>query len=134
MQIILSDYNCEGQALAIFNRLYYDQVWLELVPMRLLRFRQISLSRKAPDERVWRTCQEEGFILLTGNRSGADGDVSLEHIIRTLVTPDSLPVLTIGNLKRVSVDPDYCRACGERMAEIVDDIENFRGTTRLFIP
>jgi hypothetical protein len=43
-------------------------------------------------------------------------------------------VLTIGNLQRVLADPNYCRACSERLAEIVDDLPKYRGVTRLFIP
>ncbi|MCB0112073.1 MAG: hypothetical protein KDE53_39395, partial [Caldilineaceae bacterium] len=63
-----------------------------------------------------------------------DKNESLEMAIRRLVTPDSLPVLTIGNLQRVLADPIYCRACGERLAEIVDELYKYRGITRLYIP
>lgn len=74
-----------------------------------------------------------GYILLTGNRSTKDGDKSLELTIRHLVTPDSLPVLTISNLRRINSDPVYRQRCAEQMAEMVDDIERYRGTMRLYL-
>jgi len=134
MQVILSDHNCEGHAKAIFDVLLYDATWLKLVPMHLRWFRDIKLSTKAKDEDVWQFCQERGYILLTGNRTAKDKHQSLEMAVRRLVTPDSLPVLTIGNLQRVLADPAYCRACAERLAEIVDELYKYRGVTRLFIP
>lgn len=134
MQVILSDHNCAGHAKAIFNVLSYDGTWLQLVPMRLQWFRDIKLSTKAKDEEVWQLCQDRGYILLTGNRTANDKNESLEIAIRRLVTPDSLPVLTIGNLQRVLADPAYCRACAERLAEIVDELPKYRGITRLYLP
>ncbi len=134
MQVILSDHNCEGHAKAIFTILLYDSAWLQLVPMQLQWFRDIKLSTKAKDEEVWQLCQDRGYLLLTGNRTASDKNKSLEFAIRRLVTPDSLPVLTIGNLQRVLADPAYCRACAERLAEIVDELHKYRGVTRLFIP
>jgi hypothetical protein len=134
MQVILSDHNCEGQARAIFDELLYDGIWLQLVPMQLKWFAAVGLSNKAKDEEVWQLCQVKGYLLLTGNRTASDGAESLEHSIRRLVTADSLPVLTIGNLQRVNADPHYRKACAERLAEIVDDLPKYRGVTRLFIP
>ena len=134
MQTILSDHNCEGHAKAIFDVLLYDNTWLELLPMQLKWFQQIGLSNNATDEEVWRLCQARGYLLLTGNRTADDGEASLELSVRRLITPDSLPVLTIGNLRRVNADPAYCRACAERLAEIVDELHKYRGVTRLFIP
>ena len=134
MQVILSDHNCEGQASAIFDTLLYDGTWLKLVPMQLKWFQQIGLRVKAKDEEVWQLCQEHGYLLLTGNRTADDKEKSLEFTIQRLVTPNSLPVLTIGNLKRVSADPAYCKACAERLAEIVDELHKYRGVTRLYLP
>jgi predicted nuclease of predicted toxin-antitoxin system len=133
VQIILSDHNCEGQAEDIFKVLEYDGDWLKLVPMKLKWFRDVGLSDRASDKTVWQFCQKNGYILLTGNRSTKDGSKSLELTIRHLVTPESLPVLTISNLKRINSDPVYRKRCAEQMAEIVDDIERYRGTMRLFL-
>jgi hypothetical protein len=134
MQVILSDHNCEGQARAIFDILEHDGVWLQLVPMKLKWFYQVNLSIKADDEAVWQFCQEQGYLLLTGNRRTDDGEKSLEYVVRRLLTPLSLPVLTIGNLRRVDADPNYCRACAEKLAVIVEDLDKYRGVTRLYLP
>jgi hypothetical protein len=134
MQIILSDHNCEGQAKAIFDVLHFDGAWLQLVPMQLKWFRQINLATSASDEAVWQLCQEQGYLLLTGNRTADDRERSLEFTIRRLMKPDSLLVLTIGNLQRVNVDPTYRKACAERLAEIVDELYKYRGVTRLYLP
>ena len=134
MQVILSDHNCEGYARLLFNVLRFDGNWLKLVPMKLQWFRDVGLSIKADDETVWCFCQENDYILLTGNRRTDDKEKSLEFVIRRLVTASSLPILTIGNLRRVGSDPLYRRRCAERLAEIVDEIEKYRGVTRLYLP
>lgn len=134
MQIILSDHNCEGQAKTIFDFLRYQAEWLQLVPMDLKLFRDVELRHTDDDQIVWQFCQEQGYILLTGNRSTKDGEKSLEYQIRHLATADCLPVLTIGNLKRVQADKIYCRRCAERLVDIVADLRRLRGTVRLFIP
>lgn len=134
MQVILADHNCEGQAEAILAVLRFDETWLELAPMELKWFRQIGLSDKAKDREVWQLCQDRNFLLLTGNRSSTDKEQSLEFAIRTLVTPSSLPVVTIGSLNRVIPDLRYRKRCAERLAEIVYDLPDYRGTMRVFIP
>lgn len=134
MQVVLSDHNCEGQAKALFDLLRDDDTWLELSPMKLIWFHDIDLPVSAADEMVWKLCQDKGYLLLTGNRTNDDKEKSLEFAIRTLMTPNSFPVVTIGNLKRVIPDPEYRRKCAERLAEIVYDIDNYRGTMRVYIP
>ena len=133
MQIILSDQNCEGHARAIFDMAKYEG-YLEWIPMELKMFHEVGLRRKADDETVWRFCQEHGYLLLTGNRSGKDGQISLELTIRRLVTSESLPVITIGNLGRVLARPEYRKQCADKLAEIVFELEKHRGITRLYIP
>ena len=61
------------------------------------------------------------------------GEDSLEQVIREENEPDSLPVLTISDAKRV-IEPDYREWCALRLLEIADDLVNFLGTGRLFIP
>ncbi|MFN8493773.1 MAG: hypothetical protein U0350_39590 [Caldilineaceae bacterium] len=133
MPIILSDHNCEGQAQAIFNVLVY-QGWLELAPVELRWFRDVDLPIKASDETVWRFCQENRYILLTGNRRTDDGAKSLEFTVRRLVTPSSLPVLTIGNLRRVQADARYREQCADRLMNILLDLERYLGVMRLYLP
>jgi hypothetical protein len=134
MQVILADHNCEGQAKLIFEALQYDGIWLDLAPMELRWFRDIGLATSASDEIVWRFCQERGYLLLTGNRTNDDKAESLESVVHQLFTTDSLPVLTISNLKRVKPAPAYRKRCAVRLAEIVYDLPSYRGTMRLFIP
>lgn len=70
---------------------------------------------------------------MTGNRTTKDGVESLELTVRRLVTSTTLPVLTIGNLNRILYDRNYCERCAERLAEIVMDVEIYRGITRLYL-
>jgi hypothetical protein len=133
MQTVLSDYNCEGQARAIFRVLDVGG-YLKLIPLELRFFVDVGLSTDAEDAVVWQHCQNHGLVLLTGNRKTSDGERSLDSTIRRFSTPKSLPVLTISNLRRVLRDPVYCRACALRLAEVMLDIEVYRGVQRLYLP
>lgn len=133
MQIILSDHNCEGQARAIF-RVLDTGGYLQLIALELRLFVDVGLPVDAEDVAVWQFCQDNGFVLLTGNRKTSDGERSLERTIRRLSTSDSLPVLTIGNLRRVLTEPPYCQDCAIRLAEVMLNIETYRGTQRLYLP
>jgi hypothetical protein len=133
MQIVLSDHNCEGQARAIFRALDTGG-YLKLIPMELRLFVDVGLSASAEDAAVWQHCQDNGFVLLTGNRKTSDGERSLESTIRRLRTAESLPVLTISNLRRVLSDPAYCQDCSLRLAEVILNIETYRGVHRLYLP
>lgn len=133
MQIVLSDHNCEGQARAIFRTLD-TRGYLQLIPMELRLFADAGLSSSAADATVWQYCQDGDLLLLTGNRNTSDGEQSLESTIRRLNTSNSLPVVTISNLRRVLADPAYCEDCALRLAEVVLDLEIYRGVHRLYLP
>ena len=82
-QIILSDENCVGHAVAIFRdlkRLGYQ----ELLEVELRTFESSGLAEGLADKAVWQFCQENGYLLLTGNRTTKDGHTSLEFVIRLL--------------------------------------------------
>jgi len=49
-------------------------------------------------------------------------------------TSTSLPFVTIGNIDRLLAEPDYRERCVNRLVDIVVDIEDYRGTRRIFIP
>lgn len=132
-QIVLSDHNCEGQARAIFRSLDMGG-YLKLIPIELRLFVDVALSVSAEDAAVWQYCQDNGFVLLTGNRKTSDGARSLERTIRRLSTSESLPVLTISSLRRVLTDPTYCQDCALRLAEVILNIETYRGVHRLYLP
>ncbi|MDM8527180.1 hypothetical protein QUF58_03110 [Anaerolineales bacterium HSG24] len=131
-QVILSDENCTGHAKAIFHTLQYLD-FVELLGLTLKTFADIDLDYGADDETVWRFCQEREYLLLTGNRTTKDGAMSLELVIRRLITPNNLPILTIGNMDRVLVDRDYRQRCAEKLAEIVFDIDLYRGVSRIYL-
>lgn len=132
-QVILSDENCEGQAESIFRELT-RLGFVELLDLELKTLSQVGLRKGIDDEAVWRYCQEQRCLLLTGNRTTKDGVKSLEYTIRHLVMATSLPVLTISNLKRVGPDPVYRERCAIRLAEIVMELEERHlGVTRLYL-
>ncbi len=133
MQVILSDHNCEGQAEAIFDALRY-RGFFPLLPMALMQFRDVSLDFSANDREVWQFCQENSYLLLTGNRTASDGVQSLEYAVGQYLKDDSLPVITIGKLGAVKADPVYCWRCAENLVEIVLNLDAVRGVPRLYIP
>lgn len=130
--LILSDENCMGQVEAIFNEL--DHLgYVELFEIELIDWVQAGLVKGTGDEAIWHFCQEHNCLLVTGNRTGKDREKSLESVVRRFVTPTSLPVLTISNLKRVMRDRKYCIACAQRLADILFELDVYRGVTRLYL-
>jgi hypothetical protein len=95
-------------------------------------FGQVGLPDDSSDRDIWRFAQKNGLILLTGNRSMKE-EGSLEQTIREENTLTSLPVLTIGNVKRM-VERLYREDCETRLVEIVLDLENYKGVGRIYIP
>src|SRR5207248_498154 len=96
-------------------------------------FSALGLSRESPDAVVWRTCQKEKLVLITGNRN-ADRPDSLEAVIRAENQPDSLPVVTLANLERLARDHLYAEKVAERLLEYLMQIEDFRGAGRIYVP
>lgn len=134
VQRILSDHNCFGQTNAIYKAYRRDADLAELVSLELYRFEDVGLSISADDLEVWQFCQRNHILLVTGNRSNDDNELSLESVIRAEFKPTSLPVITIGNLKRVIPNLKYRNACAERLATIVFDLDDYRGRMRLYLP
>ena len=129
---ILSDENCIGQVEKIYDEL--ERLgYVALLDVDLISWQQAALAKGTTDDDVWRFCQQNNYLLITDNRTGSDGEKALEFVIRRLVTPTSLPVLTIGNSKRVNRDREYCIACAERLADIIFELEIYRGVTRLYL-
>ena len=129
---VLSDENCLGQVEAIFAELHHLG-FVELLDIELLSWEKAGLAKGTGDEAIWRFCQINNCLLVTGNRTGKDREKSLEHVVRRFVTPTSLPILTISNLKRVTRDRKYCIACAQRLADIVFELDTYRGVTRLYL-
>lgn len=131
-QVILSDENCTGHAEAIFF-VFLALGYVDLLNLELRTWKDAGLEEGADDEQVWRFCQENRHILLTGNRTAKDGALSLEIVMQQYVTSDSLPVHTIGDLERVLRDRRYCERCAERLAEIIFDLSAYRGIPRVYL-
>jgi len=82
---------------------------------------------------VWRLAQKNQMILLTANRS-MKGKDSLEQVMREENTSESLPVITISNADRLLNESEYRNRCVEKLIEIALDVDNYRGTKRIFLP
>ena len=127
----LVDYNLDGYAL-IFLGILATRGWLEFQSVQFVTFREAELSMESSDRVVWRYAQEHQMMILTANRN-MKGEDSLEQVMREENTENSFPVLTIGNLDRLS-EAEYRERCAERLIEIAVDLDNYKGVGRLFIP
>ncbi len=131
MITILIDHNIEGQA-AMLRGALMEAGWLELFPLQMKTFADMGLPVDSNDRQAWRFAQANRMILLTDNRN-MKGKDSLEQTIREENTITSLPVLTIGNVRRMP-EKAYRERCSDRLIEILMDLEIFLGTGRIFIP
>ena len=96
---LLVDVNIKGHAQLHQSHLTHSS-WLEfteLNDLQLLYFDDIGLTEDAPDNHVWRLCQQEGYWLLTANRNN-ESPTSLQATIDREGTIDSItPVITISS-------------------------------------
>ena len=106
--------------------------WEEYNLVEFVTMREVGLDAASPDRDVWRYCQSNGLILLTGNRN-QDDETSLEQTLCTENTEASLPVLTITDRQQL-VEADYRERCIETLITIVFDLPNYLGSARQFIP
>ncbi len=127
---ILADHNIEGHAILLAGT-FYAQGWSELFQVRFTTFREAGLSPESSDRAVWQFVQENQMLLLTDNRNRKKKD-SLEQTMREQSSPESLPVLTVGNADRLT-EREYREKCAARLAEIIYDLEKLRGACRLFL-
>ena len=130
--IILIDRNLEGQALVLLG-IITNKGLLELLSVSFVTLKEAGLPIDSNDRVIWQFIQSNQMILLTGNRS-MKGKDSLERAMREENTPDSLPVVTIGNTDRLMGDPKYRDLCAERLIDIMLYIDNYKGVGRVFIP
>ncbi|NJN97739.1 MAG: ACP S-malonyltransferase [Anaerolineales bacterium] len=129
--LILVDHNIEGYAV-ILSGAFDTMGWSELFPVHFVTFREIGLLPDSNDRIVWRFAQAHQMMLLTDNRNMKGLD-SLEQTLQEENTLTSLPVLTVGNIARM-VEREYRERCVTRLAEIIENLENYLGASRLFIP
>ena len=131
MITVLSDHDIEGKVFLLWGAVAATG-WLELLPMRLVRFRDVGLPHDSTDRSVWRFAQEHRMILLTNNRN-MEGSDSLEQTIRAENTITSLPVLTIGDRDRVA-ERIYREQCAASLLQVAVYLDDYLGVGRLFIP
>ncbi len=135
MRGILADVNIEGQVFILLTALEspsWRGVWGPLqLPLRT--FAELGLSANLSDDLVWQRCQQDQLVLITGNRNRSGAD-SLEATLRSQNTPQALPVLTVSDPTRILHSRDYTLAVVERLLTYLIDIDNYRGTGRLYLP
>ncbi len=132
---LLADWNVRGQFLGILQILESDD-WRELwqsVDPAVHTFESLGLRQDALDMDIWTCCQQHEIVFFTANRN-RDGSGSLEDVIRRLNTPESLPVITLANSKRVLKDRIYADQVAERLLDYLMNLNECRGAGRLFVP
>jgi hypothetical protein len=135
MPAIMADHDIEGQMqvlLRLLTSAEWHTLWTELA-VHVESFMSLDIPTDTLDATLWRLCQTQQIILLTGNRN-EDGPSSLEATIQVFNTPTSLPVLTISEPQRIFSSRAYAHRVVERLIEYLIDIENLRGTGRLYLP
>jgi hypothetical protein len=121
-----------GRLLEICRASPWGELWTDL-DVDVCTFMDLGLAESASDAAVWRACQQNGVVLITGNRN-ADGPDSLEVTIRNENSLQCLPVLTISDRDRIARDRRYAESVLERLIEFLIDLEALRGAGRLFLP
>jgi hypothetical protein len=135
MPSIMADHDVEGHLrvlLSIWSSHKWADIWADTF-CEIESFARLGILETASDEDVWQLCQERDIVLITGNRN-AESDDSLEMTIRRRGTPQSLPVLTIADPNRLMKDRRYAEEVAAQVLDYVRDIENMRGSGRLYWP
>jgi hypothetical protein len=132
---LLADVNIQGQVDLLVERMRSEPWKLFWDELRIAyrHFPEIGLAFDSPDSLVWQNCQRQELILITNNRNRHSDD-SLEATIRSEITVHSLPVVTIGSVRRLHQDRDYANQVIESLLDIFLRIDTFRGTGRLYVP
>jgi len=135
MQGFIADNDILGQMKILIRLLLSDSwsdLWLGLnLPIRT--FNDLDLEPDASDAVLWHACQTKQIVLITGNRN-KEGPESLETTIQKFNSPNSLPVLTLADPKLVSQSSAYADRVVETMLQYLLEMDNVRGTGRLYLP
>jgi hypothetical protein len=135
MNGILADNDSKG-SVGVILRICSSDTWRDLwndLGLSVQSFSALGLAPHSSDAVVWRTCQEQKLVLITGNRN-ADGPDSLELVIRIENQPDSLPTVTLADPERILNDRTYAEKAAERLLDYLIRIDDFRGAGRLYVP
>jgi hypothetical protein len=128
---LLSDHDVEQQARLIWE-VFDPNAWRNFGAANLVSLSDFGLDKTASDRLIWTTCQSQNLLLVTANRN-ANGVDALENVIAEWNNSTCLPVLTIGNPRQV-MDFRYREDCAYRIADILLQLEQIRGTGRMFLP
>lgn len=134
MPAIMADHDIEGQMHVLLRLLIsveWHTLWTELA-VCVESFASLGVPTNTPDASLWQLCQTRQIILITGNRN-EEGPASLEATIQASNTLTSLPVLTISEPQRILSSRAYAHHVVERLVEYLIDVENLRGTGRLYL-
>jgi hypothetical protein len=132
---IMADNDIQGQFIILLN-LLRARTWekiLEDLGFSVQTFESVGLERTAPDVLVWQTCQARQILLIMGNRN-QEGPDSLEAAIREFNQADSLPVITIGDTRRFVRSRDYAERAVNKLLDYLQNLDNYRGAGRLYVP
>lgn len=135
MKGILADINVGTQRRVILS-IWASDDWRNLwngLQLSVVSFRSLGLAYDARDDVIWRTCQREELVLVTGNRNDDVAD-SLEATIRAENQPNCLPVITIADAGRVLRDRAYANDVAVSLLDFLLRIDEVRGTGRLYVP
>jgi hypothetical protein len=132
---ILADADVVGHVRLLvghFQKEIWREIWAE-INCEVFTLADLGLAANAPDSLIWHTCQQRQLVLITGNRNRSEPD-SLEATICLHNQLDSLPVLTLADASRVLADRSYAERVAEKVLERLLEIENYRGSGRLYVP
>lgn len=135
MRGLVADANCIGQVqllVALMQEPECREFW-DFLELDVLALSDLGLSSRTSDRIIWDRCREEDLLLITGNRNADDPD-SLQNVIRAAADPVALPVITISDPFRIGQDRDFTQRAAQKLLEYLFDIDDYRGTQRLFIP
>ena len=105
MRGLLADADCVGQVRLLIELMQEAsrRELYEFLDLRVYSFEDLGLALDASDRAIWERCCDEELVLLTGNRN-ADNPDSLQNVIAEHDTTRLMPVITITDTYRVSLD------------------------------
>ena len=136
MRGILADVNIEGHLARIVAVFLESPEWIEFwseLELTVESFERLGFDPNTPDDEIWRTCQQEGLVLVTTNRN-SEGPTSLESVMRNENTLSSLPIITIADAARVFNDRSYAEIVSIKILEYLIDMQTLLGSGRLYAP
>jgi hypothetical protein len=135
MKGLLADVNCQKH-LAILQQVWGSESWREMweaLGLQTWTFHDLGLDPKTTDAALWELCQVREYVLITANRND-DTPTSLESAIRSKNTPQSLPVFTLADARRVQLEAAYAARVALKLLEYLYDMDQYRGAGRMFLP